>query len=219
MDRRYHDFPHLARLETLALTSLATDLYSLKLNGDFPVEQSISQSSLTTNSISSDITVAYDYAKNINNGDADGAVWAIDDTLYVFGGYFETPTNTISAYNTTTGEWKDVSVSGGDFNFGRRTSALTATVPDSSLGFILGGNTPYMGASMLRFNASDPENLSWTNETLNDGSSGVDVPNLLAGAMLYIPASTEGMLIAFGGKNVRNALPIRPNQTATNIWS
>lgn len=186
------------------LNSVATDLYSLKLNGQFPIERSIPQSSLTTNSISSDIKVAYDYAKNINNGDADGAVWAIDDTMYVFGGYFETPTNTISAYNTTTGKWKDVSVAGGDFNFGRRTSSLTATAPEESLGFILGGDTPFMGPSMLRFNASDPEGLSWTNETLNNGSNGIDVPNLLAGAMVYIPASTEGMLIAFGGGNVRN---------------
>lgn len=130
-----------------------------------------------------------------------GAVWPINDTLYVFGGGFETPTNTLSAYNVSTGTWKDVTVAGGDFNFAQRTAAQVATAPESGLGFIFGGNTPYM-SGMIRFDASNPDNLVWTNETLSHGSKGVQVPNLVSGALVYIPAGKEGMLISFGGANV-----------------
>lgn len=95
-----------------------------------------------------------------------------------------------------------MTVAGGDFNFGKRTSAQFASAPESGLGFIYGGNTPYM-SGMLRFDASNPDKLSWTNETLSNGSYGAQVPNLISGALVYIPAGKEGMLISFGGANVR----------------
>lgn len=95
-----------------------------------------------------------------------------------------------------------MTVAGGDFNFGKRTSAQFASAPDSSLGFIYGGNTPYM-SGMIRFDASNPDKLLWTNETLSNGSYGAQVPNLISGALVYIPAGKEGMLISFGGANVR----------------
>lgn len=56
---------------------------------------------------------------------------------------------------------------------------------------------------MIRFHASSSNQLSWTNETLKNGSYGVEVPDLNAGAMVYIPAREEGMLISFGRGNVR----------------
>lgn len=93
-------------------------------------------------------------------------------------------------------------MAGGDFNFGKRTSAQFASAPDSGLGFIYGGNTPYM-SGMIRFDASNPDKLLWTNETLSNGSYGAQVPNLISGALVYIPAGKEGMLISFGGANVR----------------
>lgn len=151
--------------------------------------------------IGSETIVAYDNALRTSNGDANGAFWEIDGTIYTFGGGFKTPTNTLSAYNVSEGKWKDVTVAGGNFNFGNRTAAQFATAPGSGLGFIYGGSTPYMGG-MIRFDASNPDQLSWSNETLNNGSYGVQVPNLNAGAMVYIPAGEEGMLISFGGGNV-----------------
>ncbi|KAJ0413422.1 hypothetical protein BJY00DRAFT_296893 [Aspergillus carlsbadensis] len=54
-------------------------------------------------------------------------------------------------------------------------------------------------SGMVRF---DAKNLSWTNETLGSGSFGVEPPSLWAGALVYIPAGPQGMLIAFGGRNV-----------------
>lgn len=87
------------------------------------------------------------------------------------------------------------------FQFRDRTSSQYVSVPESGLGFIYGG-TDYMGG-MIRFDASDPDNLSWTNETLGNGSNGLAVPNLESAAMVYIPAGDEGMLVTFGGRNVR----------------
>ncbi|KAF3400580.1 Kelch repeat-containing protein [Talaromyces pinophilus] len=182
----------------------SSSLFSLNLTSQFPVERSIPQALLNNDTIDSDINIAYESTVRISNGDATGALWNTNDTIYVFGGGFKKPTNTLSAYNVTTNQWKEVNVTGGNFNFGNRTSSQYVSVPESSLGFIYGG-TDYMGG-MIRFNASDPENLSWTNETLGDGSNGIEVPNLESGAMVYIPAGDEGILITFGGGNVTSGI-------------
>lgn len=170
----------------------------MDLNSQFPVERAIPHSALNTDPISSDIRVAYQMTEYPGDN---GAIWRTNDTMYFFGGGFDTAIDTVSSYNVSSGRWKDVQVSGGNFNFGNRSVAQTVSVPGLGLGFIYGGSSPYIGG-MLRFDASDPNNLSWSNETLNNGSYGVDVPNLNAGTMIYIPAGTKGMLISFGGGNV-----------------
>lgn len=96
-----------------------------------------------------------------------------------------------------------MTVAGGNFNFGNRTSAQYVSTPKSGLGFIYGGSSPYMNG-MIRLDATNPDQLSWTNETLAHGSYGVQAPSLNAGAMVYIPAGKEGMLLSFGGGNVCN---------------
>ncbi|KAJ5895351.1 hypothetical protein N7495_007042 [Penicillium taxi] len=179
----------------------AASLYSIGLNSQFPVERSIPQAVLNNHTITSKKSVAYENALRTSGGDANGAIWSIDDSIYVFGGGFKTPNDKLSVYNVSTDKWKDVTVAGGNFNFGNRTSVQFASAPDSGLGFIYGGSAPYM-SGMIRFNATDPDNLSWTNETLGNGSYGTQVPNLNAGAMVYIPAGKEGMLISFGGGNI-----------------
>ncbi|KAL2828072.1 hypothetical protein BJY01DRAFT_255506 [Aspergillus pseudoustus] len=100
----------------------------------------------------------------------------------------------IAAYNVSTGEWSEVEVVDDRFNSGRRAVAQYATASEAGLGFILGGVLPTVGG-MLRFDASGPENLSWTNETLGSGSNGIEVPNLQGGAMVYIPAGKQGILM------------------------
>ncbi|KAH8689001.1 hypothetical protein BGW36DRAFT_402059 [Talaromyces proteolyticus] len=176
--------------------SPSTTLYSLDVNNQFPVERSIPQSLLTDTTIASQITAAYNSSLIGSNGDAAGALWHTNDTIYIFGGGFETPTNSVSSYNVRTSEWKEVEVKGGSFNFGNRSSAQYVSVPERNLGFV----------GMIRFDASDPNNLSWTNETLGNGSYGADVPNLDSGTMVYVPAGKEGMLISFGGSNVAEGI-------------
>lgn len=183
------------------MVRIGTSLYSLNLTSQFPVERTIPQSLLNNETIGPSITAAYNNAFYGSNGDPTGALWHSNDTIYVFGGGFTTASNTLSAYHVELGVWKDVNVAGGAFNFGNRTSSQYVSTPGSDLHFIYGGTTPYM-TGMIRLNASDPNNLSWTNETLGNGSFGIDVPNLESGALVYIPAGKEGMLISFGGSNV-----------------
>ncbi|KAL4791305.1 hypothetical protein BDV19DRAFT_393286 [Aspergillus venezuelensis] len=178
-------------------------LHYLDLNSDFPVKRAIPQSLLhsESESIGRDESIAYSNAADYTGRDPEGALWAINDTIYVFGGLSSSPTNQIAAYNAESGEWQDSFVSGGELNFGRRGGATYASDFGSGLGFVVGGRLPYMGG-MIRFDGSEPGNLSWTNETLGDGSFGVDVPNLHAGSTLYIPAGNQGMLISLGGRNL-----------------
>ncbi|KAL4959464.1 uncharacterized protein BDV14DRAFT_184667 [Aspergillus stella-maris] len=176
-------------------------LHYLDLNSDFPVERAIPQSLLRSESIDRDESIAYSNAADYTGRDPEGALWAINNTVYVFGGLSSSPTNQIAAYNASSGGWQDSFVTGGDLNFGRRGGATYASDSESGLGFVLGGRLPYTGG-MVRFDGSDPGNLSWTNETLGDGSSGIDVPNLHGGATLYIPAGNQGMLIGLGGRNL-----------------
>ncbi|KAJ5379553.1 hypothetical protein N7509_012672 [Penicillium cosmopolitanum] len=177
-------------------------LYYIDLDSQFPVESTIPKSALHTDTINSDISVAHQMAEYPGSN---GAMWRTNDSMYFFGGGFDTAIDTVSFYNVSSGVWKEVEVSGGKFNFGNRSTAQTASVPELGLGFIFGGSGPYM-EGMIRFNSSDPNNLTWTNETLNQGSHGVNVPNLNAGTLLYIPASTDGMLISFGGGNVTEGM-------------
>ncbi|KAF2770196.1 hypothetical protein EJ03DRAFT_361225 [Teratosphaeria nubilosa] len=98
-----------------------------------------------------------------------------------------------------------IKVAGGPLNVGNCNSATFASVPYSGLGFILGGNGSDGNnvGGMVRFDASDPKNLSWTNETLANGSYGIDVPNYYyGGQMVYVPAGDEGILVVFGGANI-----------------
>ncbi|KAJ5668849.1 hypothetical protein N7462_009919 [Penicillium macrosclerotiorum] len=176
---------------------LSSTLYYLKLDDNYLVEANIPQASLNKETISSNITVAY---KMTERTEQKGALWKTDDTLFFLGGGYHQGVNEITSFNVSSETWKNVQVKGGDFNMGNRTTAQTVSVPDAGLSFIMGGNDPYING-MIRFDASNPDNISWTNETLDNGSYGVDVPNLNAGYMVYIPASTEGMLIAFGGGN------------------
>ncbi|KAJ5144651.1 hypothetical protein N7448_002043 [Penicillium atrosanguineum] len=185
----------------------STNLYYLDLDSQFPVERTIPKSSLHTDAVTPRSTPAYNLAKG---GNGDGVIWTMNDTMYFFGGGFgdsdfANGVDTISSYNASTGRWKNVQVNGGNFNFGNRSDTQSASIPEAGLGFVYGGREPYMHG-MIRFDASDPNNPSWTNETLNNGSHGVDVPRLNAGAMVYVPAGKEGMLISFGGGNITQGL-------------
>ncbi|KAL4904745.1 hypothetical protein BDW74DRAFT_154510 [Aspergillus multicolor] len=198
----------------------SSSLYRLSLNASFPVEESIPASLLQSTPIPSE-SIAYESAADSNGYSADGALWPFIDTVYAFGGRSSLTSSTaadrISRYDTSSNEWTDVSVTGGALNFGRREAASFATAPESRLGFILGGQYPYM-SGMVRFDASNPNKLSWTNETLNNGSFGEEVPNLHGAAMIYIPAGSEGMLIVFGGRNISVTLEENADPPIESDW-
>lgn len=102
-------------------------------------------------------------------------------------------TNQLPAYNITDGRWSDLTVSGETFRSSaqdRMSWASTATSPEN-LGFVIGGEN-YVGG-MIRFDSSDPKNLSWRNITHN-------TPPITQNAgMVFTRLGSKGSLIYFGG--------------------
>ena len=120
-------------------------------------------------------------------------------TLYsfaAFGNVASSVLNIIDAFNSTTGNWTNVTVGGGVVNsLSEGTSATTAS-SGLGLNFITGGyNNPLASstaAGMIRFDASISSALTWRNET--DG-----VPGLARGTMQYVRSGSKGVLLAVGG--------------------
>ncbi len=114
--------------------------------------------------------------------------------------------NILTAYNTSSDVWSSVSVAGGSFQSGNRWASLHASVPESGLSFLAGGDVDVVIPGMLRIDLSDPDNLRWVNETRGNGSLGASVPSVQFGEMVYLPMGKAGVLLAFGGSDVSDAL-------------
>lgn len=130
--------------------------------------------------------------------------------LYCFAGYLDTnqpPINDLNTFNISSGEWSNVTVSGGDFNYDPRvaTSRAVSAGTSEALGFVTGGWNDLGG--MVRFDASDPASPQWRNETDNSP------PLTLEGSMEFIRLGSKGCLVNFGGYNKDY---INPNLTG---WS
>ncbi|KAJ0421474.1 hypothetical protein BJY00DRAFT_312079 [Aspergillus carlsbadensis] len=163
-----------------------SSLCPIELNSEFPVKMAISRSSLQTEPVEGDIA-----PRNTWRDPAvvhEGAIWTVNDPLYLLGSDSPSATSRIATYEAQTSEWDEVKVSGSKFNE-LREAPLYATAPEVDLGFILDGDRP-LTWGMIRFNTS---NLSWSNETLGSGSFGAQVPKLEGGALVYIPAGPQGM--------------------------
>ena len=110
-------------------------------------------------------------------------------------------TNTLESFNTTPQTWSNVpivdadnSVSNMTYNpvGGHLSSGATTSTSGLGLGFAIGGNYTEMSTGLIVLNASNPDSLSWTNET-------DEVPILSGGEMQYARYGKKGVLIAFGG--------------------
>ena len=173
-------------------------LYWLALDQSFPAEDNIPLSSINVISIDPAVNGAVEAA--LNGG---GGLFYDNDTTYVYAGSSNSrQDNVLAAYNTSSSVWSNVSVSGGNFNRGSRSSGSTVSIPESGMSFFLGGGTPDL-PGLLQLDTADPAALSWQNQTLSSGSYGVEVPNLVGFSLTYVPAGQQGVLVAFGGSNVR----------------
>ena len=112
-------------------------------------------------------------------------------------------TNTVESFNTTSQTWSNVPVMDANHSLSDVTynpigahlsSSATTSTSGLGLGFAVGGNYTKAPTGMIVLDASNPDSLSWTNET--DG-----VPILSGGEMQYARYGKKGVLIAFGGYN------------------
>ncbi|KAI9838189.1 MAG: hypothetical protein M1837_002618 [Sclerophora amabilis] len=134
-----------------------------------------------------------------------GTFFTDNSTLYTFGASVDTNliVNKMVAFNTSTDSWQNVTVSGGKLNQLDRVGGLQKTIPSTGLSFFAGGWYQNM-TGMTRFDASDPLDLRWENETLGHGSFGRPVPRISGGSMEYVRNGKSGLLVAIGGYNTTN---------------
>ncbi|KAI9831413.1 MAG: hypothetical protein M1826_003586 [Phylliscum demangeonii] len=160
------------------------------LNESFPVDVSISPEIIHSVRVPDLVPIIID-----------SDFWWDNTTLYLPAGWAINETanpGLIWSFNTSTDQWKELPVQGGDFNFGQREASLVASVPLYGFSFLAGGRTvPIDG--MLMLDSSNGGAPMWKNLTDGDGSSGAPIPLSLEGEMVYVRAGDRGLLVTFGG--------------------
>lgn len=75
--------------------------------------------------------------------------------------------NTLNSFNTTSQTWANITITGGKFNTigGWLSSAAMSSTSGLSLGFVIGGADPRTPPGMVVLDASNPNDLTWTNKT------------------------------------------------------
>ena len=168
-------------------------LFSLDLDSLFPVEGSLSQDFLHNISIPS-------FIDESETGEPD-ALFATNDSLYVY--RFkdnDTYRHTFPSYNTSTNSWKQVFISGGEFDM-IASGGQGVSDPISGLSFYFGRSSVLGG--MLRLNVSNPDDVTWTTQTTEfSGSEDNSVPQYSEGVFVYLPVGKAGALLLFGGRGV-----------------
>lgn len=188
---------NLLRVITL-MTELA--LFFLDLDTSFPVEVLLSSDFLHNVSVLP--TTTPDIINQTESIWA-GALFATNSSLYVYGGVDPNvvPTSALAAYNAATSSWEEVTISGADNGIGGGQYSQSVSDPISGLSFVTGGSSGVQG--MLTFNASNPDDLTWTRHTERNETKTVSMPNVFGGGLVYLPVGKAGVLILFGGSDAR----------------
>jgi hypothetical protein len=135
---------------------------------------------------------------------AGGTLWAdaVNDKFYAFGGYFPgsdpVPFQTWSFHDTHS-TWMPVSTLGDNVSY--VAHGMSAVAPEAGVGYYLGGfqdGSTSKGWNSNRLYTSslvEFDMVGWT-YTNSSGPNGIGRGEDL---MVFIPASTSGLLIYFGG--------------------
>ena len=177
-------------------TPIENQLYWLDLNSTLPIDTIIPGSSLQSTTVPGS-----EWNHNQGRG-----TFLTDASMDVF--YFtlkvldnNVSTNTLGSFNTTSQTWSNVSVIDEDHNLPNVTydtigaymsSSATTSTSGLGLGFAVGGKYTKAPSGMVVLDASNPDSLSWTNET-------DQVPTLSGAEMQYARYGEKGVLIVFGG--------------------
>lgn len=146
-------------------------------------------------------------------------VFFYDNTsVYIMAGDGRTeypPTSTIWSYNASTEMWNPRNVSGGSFNYGDRSRAWYASDPASGTSYLFGnGFDDQTVPGMIKFDSSNPQALSWINETTGDGQHGDSLLSVAEGAMSFVRLGKKGVLVGIGGYDVCS----RSSSTVSSCW-
>ncbi|KAH8163716.1 hypothetical protein CIB48_g4530 [Xylaria polymorpha] len=124
-------------------------------------------------------------------------------TLYPYAGLVGPEANEINnqlwAFNTSDDQWSPVSVAGDKISFGGNSEGVYATDSRTGTSFYTGGRTlAYNGTfnGTVKFQSSADSSPQFNFKTAVNGIQG---PDILKGAMVYVRKGRSGILIAFGG--------------------
>ncbi|KAJ8117712.1 hypothetical protein ONZ43_g4144 [Nemania bipapillata] len=118
------------------------------------------------------------------------------------------------AFNSANNTWTSVQVEGGQISFGNNSEGVYASDPRTGTSFYTGGytvafNGTYNGT--VKFRSPNPGPLGWEFRTAVVGMQG---PDILKGAMVYVRKGRAGILIAFGGYQTA----YQGNQIPDSLW-
>ncbi|KAI8944594.1 hypothetical protein F4801DRAFT_585271 [Xylaria longipes] len=141
--------------------------------------------------------------KNPDPGGFSGTFFYDHTTLYPYAGLVgpeaDGINNQLWAFNSSNNMWNLVPVEGGKISFGSNSEGVYASDPQTGRSFYTGGWTlayNSTGNGTVKFRSSTDENPNWDFQTFYTGIQG---PNILKGAMVYVRKGQAGVLIAFGG--------------------
>jgi hypothetical protein len=98
------------------------------------------------------------------------ALWSSNDTLYA-----AEVDSSITSFDTVANQWRSVDVSGAHIDFQNYSPETSVSIPYSGLSFFF-GETNVSG--LVRFDASKPDALEWTNQMTQSNTEGVRVPKV-----------------------------------------
>ncbi|KAI1458635.1 hypothetical protein F4805DRAFT_424118 [Annulohypoxylon moriforme] len=175
------------------ITSL---LYWLPLNDTIDVSGPIDMSRLGSTYLPSNSLV------NSRGGSA-GTFFYDRTTLYPYAGLVGSDAdginNALLSFNTTDDTWSLTQVQGGKVSFGNNSEGVHASDPSTGTSFYTGGWTMAFNGTnngTVKFQSFNSASPRWTFETATTGIQG---PNILKGAMVYLRKGQSGVLLAFGG--------------------
>ncbi|KAI2625785.1 hypothetical protein GGR54DRAFT_514111 [Hypoxylon sp. NC1633] len=176
-------------------------LYWLPLNASVDVSGPIDVSVLGTSDLPSD---ALSGGKDPISGGFAGTFFYDRTSLYAYAGMVgpeaDGINNALWSFNTTSNAWKLVEVQGGKIAFGNNSEGVHASDPGTGYSFYTGGwEVAYNGThnGTVKFQCFN-SNVApqWTFMT---ATAGIQGPDILKGAMVYLRKGQSGVLVAFGG--------------------
>ncbi|KAI0390156.1 hypothetical protein F5Y17DRAFT_462060 [Xylariaceae sp. FL0594] len=169
-----------------------SSLYWLYLNSTVDVSGPIDESLLGSKPLPSDSLTG-----------AAGTFFYDHTTLYPYAGLVgpqaDGINNALWAFNTSSEKWKLVQVEGGRISFGNNSEGVHASDPRTGRSFYTGGwELAYNGThnGTIRFQSFNSDAPQWSFDT---GVTGMQGPDILKGAMVFVRKGQAGILVAFGG--------------------
>ncbi|KAI1389346.1 uncharacterized protein F4822DRAFT_398018 [Hypoxylon trugodes] len=177
-----------------------SSLYWLSLNNEIDVSGPIDMSLLGSSDLPSDALTG---GKSPVSGGSAGTFFYDRTSLYAYAGMVgpeaDGVNNALWSFNTTDDTWKLVQIQGGKISFGNNSEGVHASDTSSGMSFYTGGWTmAYNGThnGTVKFQSFNSDTPQWSFET---ATAGIQGPDILKGAMVYLRKGQSGVLLAFGG--------------------